>query len=385
MRAALSIPSSKPVCCSRTILQGLGPVVEVAHEALFREWPLLEAWIESRREDFHLRERVKTEAAAWSREPGAAKSWQRPWSGHRIDEYRARLERAGFLPELLKNEWVARLLSPEAKWIQNEIDDPGTIPLRRSDLGRRWAEIGDPRPGVGITEEGLPDIIWADIPGGAVTLEVHGVFTVAPFRIARYTVTFAQFRAFLIAKDGYDDRRWWKGLKHDARDEGWDGGLANHPVTNVNWYDATVFCRWLSKRWGMEIRLPHETEWQWAAQSAGGDFAYAWGPNWKDRVANTKESGIGHITAVGVFPEGNSLQGVSDLAGNVWEWCRNMYKDSEREEPGRIAEGESRVLRGGAWSFDLDYARADYRLINFPNNRNLNFGFRVVSSSPIVR
>jgi formylglycine-generating enzyme required for sulfatase activity len=89
---------------------------------------------------------------------------------------------------------------------------------------------------------------------------------------------------------------------------------------------------------------------------------------------------VGHTTAVGVFPDGDSLQGVSDLAGNAWEWCRNQYDD-----PRQTAEGGTRfrVVRGGAWDGNQGVARADYRGGNYPDGRDVDLGFRVVCSSPI--
>ncbi len=350
------------------VSSGQGPVVEVAHEALFQEWPMLAEWIEARREDFHLMERVRAEAAAWDREAREARvasPWRRPWPGDSIDAYRGKLDRAGLLEEILRDDRVSRLLTPEADWILAEIADSATVPLRRWELGRRLAEIGDPRRGVGVVE-GLPEIVWRDIPGGAVKLVKHGSFPVKPFQMAAYPVTFAQFRAFLQATDR-------------PSESAWEEGIANHPVTSVSWDDAMGFCGWLSEQTGKPVRLPDEWEWQWAAQSAKEDFAYPWG-SWMEGFANTHESGVGHTTAVGVFLDGDSLQGVSDLAGNVWEWCRNQYDD-----PRQTAEGgtRSRVVRGGAWLDAQGFARADYRLDLNPGRRNDLMGFRVVCSSPI--
>ena len=104
------------------------------------------------------------------------------------------------------------------------------------------------------------------------------------------------------------------------------------------------------------------------------------GPEWREGAANTNESEIRRTTAVGMYPQGDSLQGVSDLAGNVWEWCRNEYEKPERTQPGGT---ESRVLRGGSWYFIREYARAGYRYYSHPGDRISNLGFRVVCSSPI--
>ena len=167
------------------------------------------------------------------------------------------------------------------------------------------------------------------------------------FHIAALPITFAQFRAFVDAEDGYDDERWWKDLMRNEHGDAWQSVLANHPVTDVSWHDATAFCRWLSARLKLQLRLPDEQEWQWAAQSAQPEFVYPWGSEWGMGPANTNESDIHGTTAVGVYPDGDSLQKVSDLAGNVWEWCRNVYEHPAETEPG--GKG-SRVLRGGSWN-----------------------------------
>jgi CBS domain-containing protein len=270
---------------------------------------------------------------------------------------------------------------PEAELLLNEIQNPSTTHARRWEIGVRLAEIDDPRRGVGIVN-GLPELVLVPVPGGVVELENKGgVFTVHPFRISRYPITFAQFRAFVDAGDGYGDERWWKGLQREEPHQAWRDGTGNEPVTRVSWYDATAFCRWLTVRLQEEIRLPDQQEWQWAAQSARRDFVYPWGTEWDGSRANTREGGIQKVTAVGMYPAGESLQGVADLAGTVWEWCRNQYGD-----PTKTAEGgeESRVLRGGCWDSSQFNARAGYRINLPPRNRYNHIGFRVVCSSPIA-
>ncbi len=356
------------------------PVIEVAHEALLREWPRLAAWIDQRREAFRIADSVRAEAHAWM-EGDPAKHSRRPWAADVIEDRRKKLQEAVLLEDLQRDDpAVARFLTPEVDWILAELKSEATTHQRRRDIGQRLAEVGDPRPGFRVID-GVPEILWRPIPGGEVEIEEHGRFAVAPLHMAAFPVTFGQFRTFLDAKDGFQNNRWWKELKREEPAGEWRDPLVNHPLTHVSWYDATAFCRWLSARFRFEVRLPDEQEWQWAAQSAQKGFVYPWGPEWREGFANTAESGIHRTTAVGMYPRGDSRQGVSDLAGNVWEWCRN-----EHDNPRQIGPGgeESRVVRGGDWAYDLGVARAGFRSCDYhPYFRCGGLGFRVVCSSPI--
>jgi hypothetical protein len=363
---------------ARLLVCDTGAVVEVAHEALLREWPTLASWIENRRDAFALAERVRTEAHAWMIGP-ASRHHHRPWLTEQIEEYRARLASAGLLEQLCEDPHVARLLTPEREWILGELRLEATPHYRRAQIGTRLAEISDPRPGIGVIG-GVPDILWRSIPPGQVEIEGRGQCSVHPFHIAAFPITVAQFRAFLDADDGYPKGKWWMDLKREDQNVKWSGLPANHPITRVSWFDATAFCRWLTSRFRFEVRLPGEHEWQWAAQSAQSHFEYPWGPEWRENRANTDESGIHATTAVGAYPHGESQQKVSDLAGNVWEWCTDAYSPSSDLE----ARDRRRVVRGGSWSYGAGSARAAFRGSGVPDSRSGRFGFRVVSSSPIA-
>jgi len=351
------------------------PTVEVAHEALLRQWPVLTTWIGDAREALRLRSRVREEVEFW-------KAQDRPpvrlWKHELLDPARRLLSEANLLQDLEEVDDIADFLTPEADWLLAELRCSGTVHARRETIGMRLSEIGDPRPGVGIVD-GVPDILWCQLREGEVKIEEHGRFKVRPFHIAAYPVTYAQYRAFLDAEDGYRSKRWWDDLRKEAEPGRQLRPYASYPADNVSWWDATAFCRWLSDRLGLKVRLPDEWEWQWAAQSAREAFAYPWGPNWVEDVANTREAGIGRSTAVGMYLSGRSAQGVYDLAGNVWEWCRNPYDNPEWAEP----KGEYfRVVRGGSWNGGRDYARADLRSYYPPDFRDF-LGFRVSCASPI--
>ena len=278
-------------------------LVEVAHEALLREWPLLRDWIKDRREALRLRDRIVAEAKAWADQGQPAFLL---WKHERLAPARALLEEADLLEPLEQDEHIANFLKPEVDRLLAELAHGGADHTRREDIGRRLAEIGDPRPGVGV-KDGVPDIFWCPIPAGEVEIEGHGHFKVAPFHMAAYPVTYAQYQTFLDARDGYTSATWWDERQHKSKPGSQLRRYASYPADHVSWYDATAFCRWLSARLGFEIRLPDEWEWQWAAQSARADFAYPWGSEWREGIANIWEAGISRTTAVGMYPEGRTL------------------------------------------------------------------------------
>ncbi|HEY7495973.1 MAG TPA: SUMF1/EgtB/PvdO family nonheme iron enzyme, partial [Candidatus Tectomicrobia bacterium] len=162
------------------------------------------------------------------------------------------------------------------------------------------------------------------------------------FAISKYPVTWAQYRSFPEAKDGYRQQRWWRGLAERQAHPGEQyRQQENHPAENVSWYDAVTFCRWLSARLGYEVRLP--TEWEWQQAASGGDPAreYPWGADWDPAYTNTGEGHLGRTTAVGVYPQGASPVGAMDMSGNVWEWCLN----EDRPQYTRLSGKARRVVR----------------------------------------
>jgi len=271
---------------------------------------------------------------------------------------------------------VARLLA--------EIADPKTQPERRLAIGDRLAELGDPRPGVGLRPDGLPDIDWVEVPAGAFLYGYNKERRESDaFRIGRCPITNSQYQAF-IAAGGYREVRWWAGLEKSSENPRWT--QPNRPRERVSWYEAMAYCAWLGDALGLEIRLPTEWEWERAARWTDGR-QYPWGNGYRAGYANINEpydkAGpyyLRQTTGAGIYPQGASREGVLDLAGNVWEWCLNEYQDPQRIQPGGTGW---RVLRGGSWGIGRAAAHTAYREGRGPGYRFDGLGFRLLCVSPI--
>jgi iron(II)-dependent oxidoreductase len=167
------------------------------------------------------------------------------------------------------------------------------------------------------------------------------------FYIDRYNVTNGQYKAFLDATHYHpkDDLNFLKDWKSGSYPQGW----AEKPVTWVSLEDARAYAAWTGKR------LPHEWEWQYAAQGTDGRV-YPWGNEWnsgavpvpqKDRVLRAPDDSTAH-------PLGASPFGAFDMVGNVWQWT-----DEYVDEHTRAA-----ILRGGSYyqpQFSLWYFPQAYR------------------------
>ena len=200
---------------------------------------------------------------------------------------------------------------------------------------------------------------------------LHGM-TIEEFWIDKYPVTNAEYKAFLDATHYHprDDDNFLKDWKLGIYPEGW----GDRPVTWVSQEDARAYAAWAGKR------LPHEWEWQYAAQ--GNDSrVYPWGDVWNDAAvpAPDKTRSLTAPDRVDAHPAGASPFGVMDLVGNVWQWT-----DEYQDEPTRAA-----ILRGGSyyqpqgsrWYFPKAYRNTEHGklLLMAPSkDRAGTVGFRCV-------
>ncbi len=191
-------------------------------------------------------------------------------------------------------------------------------------------------------------------------------------------------------EEQYDE--WYPADEAPRQPEYWEDSRFNQPaqpVVGVTWYEARAYCAWLSAQTGKTYRLPSEAEWEAAARGVAGR-AYAYGADFDAARGNTFETHIRRTTPVGVFPGGFTAEGIADLCGNVWEWTTTLWGDDIRQPTfgypyvatdGRedLQNGVSRrVVRGGSWNVNQNVARAAFRNRGNPDNRDNDFGFRVV-------
>lgn len=231
----------------------------------------------------------------------------------------------------------------------------------------------------------LPAFLWCEVSEGEVYLERGDMpritYWVDAFMMSKYPITNAQFLSFISDPGGYHDDHWWGFSRESCQWRNYykksirqTDEFGEHPRVNVSWYEAMAFCHWLSFKTGKSITLASEEQWQRAAQ--GQDLRqYPWGNQFDRNLCNSRESRQKRTTNVQRYVQGASPYGILDMVGNVWEWCRNMQRDSGSTPAHAVAE---RAIRGGSYRSSAARSRVSYRVFMNPAARYGSIGFRVV-------
>jgi sulfatase modifying factor 1 len=160
----------------------------------------------------------------------------------------------------------------------------------------------------------------------------------------------------------------------------------DHPVTQVSWNDAQAYCRWAGGR------LPTEVEWEYAARNGRSNAPrYAWGNalvvdghymanTWQGEFPrhNSVADGWLYTSPVGTF--GKTASGLTDMGGNVWQWCEDWFRPYGAQGTPFAPDAESaKVMRGGSFLCDPKVChgfRISARGHSTPETALVHVGFR---------
>ena len=213
----------------------------------------------------------------------------------------------------------------------------------------------------------------------------HTVYLDA-YWIYKHEVTNEQYAAFLnemgnqtkVSVTWLDASSTYTNIHESGGEWTADSGYEDHPVVQVTWYGAQAYCEWAGGG------LPTEAQWEKAARGEDGQ-TYPWGEASPNCDLAQYGDCSGGTKPVGSYPNGASMYGALDMAGNVWEWVADWYdadyyENSPSQNPTGPASGTYRVLRGGSWLNNGGFLRASLRVRNYPGNSSSIIGFRCVPS-----
>ena len=214
--------------------------------------------------------------------------------------------------------------------------------------------------------------LMVNIPKGEVVLRDDRIkkewqVQIKPFLLAKYVVTMELYDGII------------NSTCNDYKN-------SNKPVVNISWHDAITFCNSLSKTAGLTefysiqddgkkvscnlhsngYRLPSEAEWQYACKADTPGYTYGE----LQKIAWYNENSNGQIQDVGK-KEPNAW-GLSDMLGNVWEWCYDLYDEK--------VYGSYRIFRGGSWAEEARGCGATCRRRSHPTFHIDDLGFRLARS-----
>ena len=235
------------------------------------------------------------------------------------------------------------------------------------------------------------------------------------FSVSKYPITEGEYLLFII-NNGYNNKKYWcingwefiknnnieaplywDKYKEDSKwlIKDWCGKRyininTKKPVRNISWYEAKAYCKW------RDVRLIKESEWEYLSTNKGTTL-YPWGndePNYLRCNINYKNTNIidvDYFETINVFTNKSNdsfnslnLDKVSQLIGNIWEWCEEAiypydgFKiDPVYREMSYSCFGIKKICRGGCWATSSYLINSKYRNAQEPTCRIQWIGFRV--------
>jgi formylglycine-generating enzyme required for sulfatase activity len=384
--------------------------IEPAHEALLRQWGLLEDWLEEDSAALAVLEGVKRAARDW--EANAKRAAWLAHTGTRLNEAERTAELPAFADYLaagdrdylnaaqkaeaasrrkarrtqaaiytlligilvgfvaytsqdfLKEQYVWRVVMRPSVLTAAQETEKAASPGPNT----AFAECANGCPTMTVVPEGKYTMgAWRDV-GAADETPPHEVTIPKPFAVSRTEITFDQWEACVAATGCPElfDNYW---------------GRDDRPAILLTWEEAKQYAAWLSKLTGKEYRLLSEAEWEYAARAGNPDqwtFADKAQYTWFVLNSGGKTQPVGN-------KEPNAF-GLHDMSGNVWEWVEDCYADyrTEPRDGSPVTSGDCsrRVIRGGSWGDDPIYLRAASRSRRASDFRGNAVGFRVARTLP---
>jgi formylglycine-generating enzyme required for sulfatase activity len=254
------------------------------------------------------------------------------------------------------------------------------------------------------------------VPGGPFVIgdrhnpgQPHPVW-IPSFYLAAFEVTNGEFRRFLADPRGYDDRANWTAAGWAWKTTGLSQATARLPPTYeryprfgrdelpvmlVTWFEASAYCRWLTRTLGggrWLFRMPTEAEWEKAARGPDG-FDYGLGMELSEPQAglyNWRKNPDAAVTLVGFEDTRRGYRpnryGVYHASGNAREWTQSVFRRYNAERPWRDDDRDTdeaegmRVTRGGSWySASAVRLQLAYREEFQPELSSDDLGFRIAA------
>ena len=384
--------------------------IEPAHEALLRQWGLLQGWLAEDAGLLAVLEGVKRASRDW-----AANNRDPAWLIHANDRLAA-AERLINRPDLAANLEptdrnylaacrAAELLAKSRKrrvqalvylllfgiigallgWINqsyliDEVHWYATVrpymlkEFRPHVLSANAETVLKPAATFRECAKDCPEMVV--IPAGSFSMgssvfaPPHSVAIAAPLAVAKFELTFAEWDACYAV-----------GGCPKAADSGM--GRGSNPVINVSWIDAGQYVAWLSLMTGKSYRLLSEAEYEYASRG-GTHTAYYWGDQIGANNANCADCRSAwdnkRIAPVGKFAP--NPFGLYDMSGNIWEWVADCYHENYIGAP---ADGSAwmtgncgrHMIWGGGWQAPQHTLRSEFRYYGTEIDRWDDRGFRV--------
>jgi formylglycine-generating enzyme required for sulfatase activity len=381
-------------------------VIEIAHESLLRQWPMLTGWLREEADDLRIVDGIERAAGDWEQN-----ARNEAWLDHRSERLVA-AERVAARPDF-QGRFDANAMDYLQACRRRETFEQQKR-LATAALERRqrlyFPAVGGALAVLAATvflvwkyQQSLRDELYKIVNVNSISLEKersltpletfqectdcpvmvvisagqfkmgspdsfrikaetpqHDVTIANRFALSQYELTFDEWDA--CVRHGY--------CRPDVSANGW--GRDRRPSINISWNDANMYIKWLNNVTGKAYRLPTEAEWEFAVR-ANRSTLFHFG---NDENVLGDYAWYGTNAGQQTHTVGGKIKnpfGLFDVYGNVWEWVQDCYQDDYRGAPtdgsAVIAAGCARhVIRGGSWLYGPKVLRSASRARPIPSS-----------------